>query len=140
MAELERLRVEREELAVVPCRGEGPYAFCPKIRRAVEAGDKIPTLEGDVATLSIEVDVQRGSLVQIATPSSELTRTLESCERDRRKVDQERQRYQELRAVEARREERLKAAFDPTVAEALRHDSSVDRVFEKLQDSSGGSA
>ena len=32
------------------------------------------------------------------------------------------------------------AAFDPVVAEALRHDSSVDRVFEKLQDASGGSA
>jgi exonuclease SbcC len=41
-------------------------------------------------------------------PSSELTRTLEGCERERRKVDQERQRYEELRAVEARREERLK--------------------------------
>ena len=109
LAELERLRVEREELAVVPCRGEGAYASCPKIRRAVEAGQKIPTLEGEVATLSIEVEVQRGSLVQIATPSSELTRTLEGCERDRRKVDQERQRYEELRAVEARREERLKA-------------------------------
>jgi hypothetical protein len=31
------------------------------------------------------------------------------------------------------------AAFDPTVAETLRHDSSLDRVFEKLQDGSGGS-
>ena len=103
------LRVEREELAVVPCRGEGPYASCPKIRRAVEAGQKIPTLEGEVATLSIEVEVQRSSLVQIATPSFELTRTLEGCERERRKVDQERQRYEELRAVEARRDERLKA-------------------------------
>ena len=40
MAELERLRVEREELAVVPCRGEGPYASCPKIRRAIEAGEE----------------------------------------------------------------------------------------------------
>jgi exonuclease SbcC len=108
LAELERVRVEREELAVVPCRGEGPYASCPKIRRAIEAGQKIPGLEGEVATLSIEVEVQRGSLVQIATPSSELTRTLEGCERDRRKVDQERQRYDELRAVEVRREERLK--------------------------------
>ena len=38
IAELDRLRVEREELASVPCRGEGPYAGCPKIRRAVEAG------------------------------------------------------------------------------------------------------
>ena len=109
MAELGRLRVEREELAVVPCRGEGVYASCPKIRRAVEAGHKIPGLEGEVATLSLEVEVQRSSLLQIVTPSSDLTRTLEGCERDRRKVDQERQGYEELRAVEARRDERLKA-------------------------------
>jgi exonuclease SbcC len=109
LAELDRVRVEREELAVVPCRGEGVYASCPKIRRAVEAGRKMPALEGEVATLSIEVEVQRGSLVQIATPSSELTRTLEICERERRKIDQDRERYEELRAVEARRDERLKA-------------------------------
>jgi exonuclease SbcC len=109
MAELERLRVEREELAVVPCRGEGSYASCPKIRRAVEAGQKIPGLEGEVATLSLEVEVQRSSLLQIVTPSFELTRTLEGCERDRRKVDQERQGHEELRAVEARRDERQKA-------------------------------
>jgi exonuclease SbcC len=109
MAEIERLRVEREELAVVPCRGEGVYARCPKIRRAVEAGQKIPGLEGEIATLSLELDVQRSSLVQIATSSFDLTRTAEGCERDRRKVDQERQRYEELRAVQARRDERLKA-------------------------------
>jgi len=109
LAELERLLVEREELAIVPCRGEGVYASCPKIQRAVEAGQKIPILEGEVATLSIEVEVQRSSLIQIVTPSFDLTRTLEGCERDRKKVDQERQRYEELRAVEARRDERLKA-------------------------------
>jgi exonuclease SbcC len=108
-AEIERLRVEREELAVVPCRGEGPYASCPKIHRAVEAGLKIPGLEGEVATLSLEVEVQRSSLLKIVTPSFELTRTLEGCERDRRKIDQERRRYEKLRAVEARRDERLKA-------------------------------
>ncbi len=108
LAELERLRVEHEELAVVPCQGKGPYASCPKIQRAVEAGQKIPALEGDVETLSLEVEVQRRSLIQIATPSFELTRTLEGCERQRRVVDQERQRYEELRAVEVRREERLK--------------------------------
>jgi exonuclease SbcC len=108
LAELERVRVEREELTVVPCRGEGVYASCPKIQRAVKAGQKLPALEGEVATLSIEVEVHRGSLVQIATPSCELTRTLEGCERQRRVVDEERQRYEELRAVEARREERLK--------------------------------
>jgi exonuclease SbcC len=109
LVELERLGVEREELSIVPCRGEGPYASCPKIKRAVEAGEKIPTLEGQVGTLSLEVEVQRSSLVQIATPSSELTRTLEGCERERRKFDQEQQRYEELRAVEARRDERLKS-------------------------------
>ena len=90
IAELERLRVEREELAIVPCRGEGPYASCPKIRRAIEAGERIPTLEGGVATLALEVEVQRSSLIQIATPSSKLTRTLEGCERERRAIDQER--------------------------------------------------
>jgi len=40
-AEIERLRVEREELSAVPCGGHGPYASCPKIQRAVEAGEKI---------------------------------------------------------------------------------------------------
>jgi exonuclease SbcC len=109
LAELERARVEREELAVVPCRGEGVYASCPKIRRAVEDGQKIPGLEGEVATLSLEVEAQRSALVQIATPSFDLTRTAEGCERERRNVDQERQRYEELRAVEARRDERIKA-------------------------------
>jgi DNA repair protein SbcC/Rad50 len=138
LAELERVRVEREELAVVPCRGEGVYASCPKIRRAVEAGQKMPALEGEVATLSIEVEVQRGALVQIATPSSELTRTLEGCERDRRKVDQERQRYEELRAVEARRDERLKSLdrlnqARAEVTEELGRKESALSVFADLE-------
>lgn len=107
-AELEHLRVEREELSIVPCRGEGPYASCPKIRRAIEAGPKIPELEDRVTTLSLEVEVQQSSLVQIATPSSQLTRTLEACGRGRAKLDQEQRRCEELRAVEARRDEQLK--------------------------------
>jgi len=137
VAELERLRVEREELAIVPCQGEGPYASCPKIRRAVEAGKSIPTLEGDVATLSIEVEVQRGSLVRIAAPSSELNRTLEACERDRRNVEKERQRYDELRAVEARREERVKGLdrlnqAQVEIAEELARKESALSVFADL--------
>ncbi len=137
LAELERLRVEREELAVVPCRGEGAYASCPKIQWAVKAGQKMPALEGEVATLSIEVEVQRSSMVQIATPSLELTRTLEGCERERRKVDQERQRYEELRAVEARREERLKSLdrlnqARPEVTEELGRKESALSPFADL--------
>jgi exonuclease SbcC len=137
LAELERVRVEREELAVVPCRGEGVYASCPKIRRAVEAGQKIPALEGEAATLSLEVEVQRGSLARIATPSSELTRTLEGCERDRRKVDQERERYEELRVAEARRDERLKvlersAQARKEVGEELSRKESALSAFADL--------
>jgi exonuclease SbcC len=135
-AELERLRVEREEIAVVPCRGEGPFASCPKIHRAVEAGERIPTLEGEVATLAIEVEVQRCTLVQIATPSAEITRTLEGCERERRKVDQERQRYEELRAVEARRDERLKALdrLSHARAEAVEESASKQSALSQYAD------
>jgi DNA repair protein SbcC/Rad50 len=137
LAELERVRVEREELAVVPCRGEGVYASCPKIRRAVEAGQKIPALEGEAATLSLEVEVQRSSLLQITTPSYELTRTLEGCERDRKKVDQERERYEELRVAEARRDERLKvlersAQARKEVGEELSRKESALSAFADL--------
>jgi DNA repair protein SbcC/Rad50 len=135
--ELEHLRVEREELARVPCLGEGPYASCPKIRRAVEAGPKISDLEDRVTTLSLEVEVQQSSLVQIAAPSSQLTRTLQGCERDRAKLDQERLRYQELSAVEARRDERLKT-FDHLsqnrreIAEELARKESALSAFADL--------
>jgi DNA repair protein SbcC/Rad50 len=108
ITELDRMRVEHGELATVPCRGQGAYASCPKIQRAIEAGRKLPALEGDVATLSLEIEVHSSSLVQIATPSFELNRKLEGCERERAKVDAERRRNEELRAVEARRDERLK--------------------------------
>ena len=63
----QRVRKTDTEIAVMPCRGEGPYASCPKIRRAVDTGKKIPTLEGEVVTLSLEVEVQRNALVQIST-------------------------------------------------------------------------
>jgi len=144
MAEVERLRVEREELAVVPCRGEGVYASCPKIQRAVKAGQKMPALEGEVATLSIEVEVHRSSLVQITTPSFELTRAAEGCERERRKIDQERQRYEELRAVEARREERLKGLdrlnqARTEVGEALSRKESALSAFPDLDAKMHGS-
>ncbi len=137
LVELERLRLEREELAIVPCRGKGPYASCPKIRRAVEAGLKIPALEGGIATLLLEVEIQQSSLVQIATPSSKLTRTLEGCERDRAKLDQERRRYDELSVIEARRDERLKtlARLNQArreVAEELAKKESALSVFADL--------
>jgi exonuclease SbcC len=137
ITELERLQVEREELAVVPCRGEGPYASCPKIRRAVEAGPRIPQLEDQVATLSIEVEVQQSSLLHIATPSAQLLRTLQDIERERDKLDQKRRQYEELRAAEVRREERLKT-FDrlsqnrQEVAEELARKEAALSAFADL--------
>ena len=95
--------------------GQGPYTSCPKIRRAVEAGAKIPALEEKIATLQLEAEVQRGSLVQIASPSSQLTRTLESCERERRALDRARTEL----AEELARKEAALSAF-----------TELDRSFE----------
>ena len=95
--------------------GQGPYTSCPKIRRAVEAGAKIPALEEKIATLQLEAEVQRGSLVQIASPSSQLTRTLESCERERRALDLARTEL----AEELARKEAALSAF-----------TELDRSFE----------
>src|ERR1019366_2765390 len=47
-----------------------PSRKLTKIHRSVQAGNRIPTLEGEIGTLSIEVDVQRSSLMQIVTPST----------------------------------------------------------------------
>src|SRR5205823_12476612 len=95
--------------------GQGPYTACPRIRRAGEAGAKIAALEEKIATLQLEAEVQRGSLVQIASPSSQLTRALESCERERRALDRARTEL----AEELARKEAALSAF-----------TELDRSFE----------
>jgi exonuclease SbcC len=77
-------------------------------------------------------------------PSFKLTRTLEGCERDRRKVDQERQGYEELRAVEARRDERHKALerlarAHTEVGEELSRKESALSAFSDLDAKMNGS-
>src|SRR5579864_5406365 len=63
--DLNRSRAESEELRSVPCGGQGPYAGCVKIRRAIQARQQVPVMQGEVSTLELELEAQRGSLVTI---------------------------------------------------------------------------
>ena len=56
--QLERSRVESAELATVPCGGQGAYATCVKIRRAIQARQELPVLEGVGSTLALELELQ----------------------------------------------------------------------------------
>lgn len=104
--DLDRSQVESDELATVPCGGRGPYAGCVKIQRAINALRQLPILAGAVATLELEVDLQRCSLVPNAIGSAQLLKNLDGCERERRELDVVRKRQEALRMVEAHRKER----------------------------------
>ena len=107
--ELNRSRVEATELETVPCQGRGPYAGCIKIQRAMQARQQRPALEGEVATLELERQIQRGALMPITVGSAQLTGRLEDCERERRGLEQLRSHHEELRVAETRRTERASA-------------------------------
>ena len=83
---LERSRVESAELATVPCGGQGAYATCVKIRRAIQARQELPVLEGVVSTLELEVELQRAAVFQVPTSSAQLLKQLQECERERRSL------------------------------------------------------
>jgi exonuclease SbcC len=104
--QLERSRVESAELATVPCGGQGAYATCVKIRRAIQAGQELPVLEGVVSTLDLELDLQRAAVAQVPASSAQLLKQLQECERERRSLEVVRRRHQELGLVQARQAER----------------------------------
>ena len=104
---LKRSRIESSELESVPCGGKGPYAGCVKIQRAIQARHQLPTLEGELSTLDLEVEIQRGALAPIPVSSAQLMRNLQECEKERRDVEMVRKRHEELRITEARRAERV---------------------------------
>src|SRR5207247_6181871 len=60
--ELKRSRLESSELESVPCGGQGPYATCVKIQRAIQGREQIPMMQGEISTLELEVEIQRGSV------------------------------------------------------------------------------
>jgi exonuclease SbcC len=103
---LKRSRAESEELESVPCGGQGPYAGCVKIRRAIQARQQVPVTEGELSTLELELEAQRSLLATIPTSSAELARQLREVERERRDVEAVRRRQDEMRIAEARRAER----------------------------------
>jgi DNA repair protein SbcC/Rad50 len=107
--DLNRSRAESEELESVPCGGQGPYARCVKIRRAIQARQQVPVTEGELSTLELELEAQRGSLATIPVSSAHLARKLREVERERRDVEAVRRRQDEMRIAEARRAERVSA-------------------------------
>ena len=76
---LERSRVESAELATVPCGGQGAYATCVKIRRAIQARQDLPILEGVVSTLELELELQRGAAVEAPASSAQLLKNFRNA-------------------------------------------------------------
>jgi len=134
--DLNRSRAESEELESVPCGGQGPYAGCVKIRRAIQARQQVPMMEGEVATLELELEAQRNWLATIPVSSAQLTRQLREAERERQDVEAERKRQEEMRTAEARCAERA-AALERAVRDAAALDGEllgVEKELEQFQD------
>jgi len=106
---LERSRVESAELDSVPCGGQGAYARCVKIGRGIQARQALSDLEGVVATLELELELQRGAVVEVPVSSAQLVKQLQECERERRDLETLRKRHEELRMVQVRTAERQSA-------------------------------
>jgi DNA repair protein SbcC/Rad50 len=133
--DLKRSRIESEELKSVPCGGHGPYAGCVKIRRAIQARQELPVMEGELSTLELELEVQRGSLATIPVSSAQLTHQLREAERERQNVEVIRKRQDEMRIAEARRAERA-AALERAVLDEAALDGrllGVDKELEQFQ-------
>ncbi|HTS10396.1 MAG TPA: AAA family ATPase [Candidatus Eisenbacteria bacterium] len=130
--DLNRSRAESEELDSVPCGGQGPYAGCVKIRRAIQARQQVPLMEGEVATLELELEAQRSSLATIPVSSAQLTRQLREAERERQDVEAERKRQDEMRTAEARRAERA-SALERAVRDAATLDGELLGIEKELE-------
>ena len=128
---LERSRFESVELDSVPCGGKGAYAACVKIRRAIQARQELPVLEGVVSTLELEVELQRGALVEVPASSANLLEELQECERERRSLEGLRKRDEELRMVQARQAER-QVALEKLNEERSGFDAKLQEVVNAL--------
>jgi len=129
--DLNRSRAESEELDSVPCGGQGPYAGCVKIRRAIQARQQVPVIEGELSTLELELEAQRGSLATILVSSAQLARQLREAERERRDLEAERKLQDEMRTAEARRAERA-SALERAVRKAAALDGELLVVEKEL--------
>jgi len=106
---LQRSRVESAELDTVPCGGQGAYAACAKIRRAIQARRELPVLEGVISTLELELELQRPRVVEVLVGSAQLLKELHECERERQTLETLRRRQEDLQMVRIKVGERQQA-------------------------------
>lgn len=128
---LERSRVESAELDSVPCGGQGAYATCVKIRRAIQARQEAPVLEGVVSTLELELELHRNAVVKIPASSAQLVKQLQECERERRGLETLRRRHEELQRVRARKAER-QLALEKLDEERSGIDATLQQIVNSL--------
>ncbi|HEX5482044.1 MAG TPA: hypothetical protein VFZ08_05405 [Terriglobia bacterium] len=107
--ELERSRRESAELRVVPCGGQGWYAACPKIQRAIQARESLPGLEETIPKLERELETYQASVRNLPAGASRLMAELEACQRQRRDLEMARRQQEEGKILRARCEERTVA-------------------------------
>lgn len=107
--ELERSRRESAELRVVPCGGQGWYAACPKIQRAIQARESLPGLEEAIPKLERELETYQASVRSLPADPSRLMAELEDCQRQRRDLETARRQQEERKVLRARCEERTAA-------------------------------
>jgi exonuclease SbcC len=134
--ELDRSRRESAELKVVPCGGQGWYAACPKIQRAIGARESLPELEKAIPELAGQLESQKVLLKELPADPAGLMRELQQCQQERRKVEAIRHQQEERKIIETRQQERA------TVLERLIEDKAgfekqsqeLARNLEKFKD------
>jgi exonuclease SbcC len=102
-----------------------------KIRRAIQARQELPVLEGVVSTLALELELQRAGLVQLPASSAQLVKQLQECERERRSLEALRKRQEELGMIRARQGER-QVALDKLNEERARLGVKLQEVVKAL--------
>src|SRR5262245_2602491 len=131
--------MECEELSQVPCQGRGEFAHCPKIQRAIRSRQELPQLEGTIATLELEQEVHKSSLIPMVTGSAPLLQQTREAEQERRQLEAAVRQQDELKAVEARHSERVEAlrrlegALGSIDGELLRLDEEIQRYAGSRQ-------
>jgi exonuclease SbcC len=129
--ELDRSRRESAELQAVPCGGQGWYAACPKIQRAIQARESLPGLEEEISKFHREIETQRASLRELPADLGRLMEESQWCQRERRNLETVRRQQEERKIIEARRQERT-AALERLTEEKARFEKQAQELTKTL--------
>ena len=129
--ELDRSRRESAELQAVPCGGQGWYAACPKIQRAIQARESLPGLEEEISKFHREIETQRASLRELPADLGRLIEELQRYQRERRNLETVRRQQEERKIIEARRQERT-AALERLTEEKARFEKQAQELTKTL--------